>query len=108
MFCRASLHPYPLHRESVSGRHSATFVAAVARSLHAGGDRFFHHPPAVFGQAQEAHQVYEGGGEIELAAKLAGGVVEGERVVVVVKAFPWKTSAFIQTCHPISKSPFYW
>lgn len=74
--------------ESVSGRHSATFVAAVACSLHAGGDRFFHHPPAVFGQAQEAHQVYEGGGEIELAAKLAGGVVKGECVVVVVKAFP--------------------
>lgn len=69
---------------------SATFVAAVARSLHASNDRFLRHPLGVLGQTQVAHGVYKGSGEIELAAKLARGVVEGERVMVVVEAFPWK------------------
>lgn len=67
---------------------SATLVAAVACSLYASSNRFLQHPLAVLGQTQEAHGVYKGGGEIELAAELAGGVVEGECVMVVVEAFP--------------------
>lgn len=94
---------YPLLR-SVSVRHiaigfrvcrwcgSATFVGAVARSLSASPDRFLLDPPQVRSQTQEAHGVYEGGGEVELAAELTGGVVEGEGVMVVVEAFTWKQS----------------
>lgn len=46
-------------------------------------------PLAVLGQAQAAHEVDEAGGEVQLAAKLAGGVVVGEGVVVVVESFTW-------------------
>lgn len=67
---------------------SATFVAAVARSLDARRDDFLRHLFGVLGQSEEAHGVYEGGGDVQLAAKLTGGVVEGECVVVVVEAFP--------------------
>lgn len=67
---------------------SATFVAAITRSLNASNDQFLRNPLAVLGQAQEAHEVYKGSGEIELAAKLTGGVVKGECVMVVVEAFP--------------------
>lgn len=66
---------------------SATLVAAVAAALHARTDHLLRHLLAVFGQTQEAHEVYEGGGEVELGAELAGGVVEGKRVMVVVEAF---------------------
>ena len=69
---------------------SATFVAVVARSLHASHDNFLRHPLDVPGETHEAHEVYEGGGEVELAAELTCGVVEGERVVVVVEAFAWE------------------
>lgn len=44
------------------------------------------HSLAVFGQAQEAHEVDETSGKVQLAAKLAGSIVIGERVVVVVKS----------------------
>lgn len=67
---------------------SATFVAAVTCSLYASPDCFLQHPFAVLGQTQEAHAVYKGSGEIELEAKLTGGVVKGECVMVVVEAFP--------------------
>ncbi len=30
------------------------------------------------------------GGQVEFAAELAGGVVEGKRVVVVMEAFTWE------------------
>ena len=63
-------------------------MAAVARSLHAGKDHFFGNLLAIRGQTQEAHEVNEGSGEIELVAKLTAGIVKGECVVVVVVAFP--------------------
>lgn len=68
---------------------SATFVAAVTRPLHAGEDGVLQHPLAIPRQTQEAHKVYEGSGEVELASKLTGGVVKGECMMVVVKAFSY-------------------
>lgn len=89
------IHPHPVPPPAATAKPfswlglcpSATFVAAVARPLHAGEDGILRHPLAVSGQTQEAHEVYEGSGEVQLAAKLTGGVVEGECVMVVVKAF---------------------
>lgn len=69
---------------------SATFVAAVTRPLHAGEDGVLRHPLAISRQTQEAHKVYEGSGEVELASKLTGGIVKGECVMVVVKAFSYQ------------------
>lgn len=66
---------------------SATFVADVACSLNASSDDILRHSLAVRGQTQEAHEVYEGCGEVELAAELTSGIVEGEGVMVVVEAF---------------------
>ena len=71
---------------------SATSDAAVTRPQNASGDDLLGHPLAVLGQTQEAHGVYEGSGEIELAAELAGGVVVGECVMVVVETFPCNTN----------------
>lgn len=65
-------------------------MAAVTGSLGAGRDEVAGHPLAVLGQAQEAHEVYEGGGDVQLHAELTGGVVEGKGVVVVVEALTWK------------------
>lgn len=76
--------------EFLSRCDSATFVAAVTRPLFACNYHFLWHPLTVRGQTQEAHKVYKGSGEIELTAKLTGGVVKGECVMVVVEAFPWK------------------
>lgn len=67
---------------------STTFVAAITRAPYASTDRFLRRHPAVLGQPQEAHEVYEGRGEIKLAAKFTGGIVKGECVMVVVEAFP--------------------
>lgn len=70
---------------AVSSVILATAVAAVSGTLHASQDHIAGHPLAVLGQTQEAHQVDETCGEVELAAKLAGGVVVGKGVVIVVK-----------------------
>lgn len=67
----------------------ATAVAPVARALYPGLHCLMGDPLAVFGQTQAAHEVDEAGGEVQLAAKLTGGVVEGEGVVVVVESFTW-------------------
>lgn len=48
------------------------------------------HSLAVLGQAQEAHGVDETRGKVQLAAKLAGCIVKGERVVVVVESLTCK------------------
>lgn len=66
---------------------SATFVAAITRSLYTSSYRFLLNPLAVLGQAQKAHGIDEGGGEVELTAKFTGGIVEGECVMVVMEAF---------------------
>lgn len=81
------LQSHPFFLASCS---SATFVAAVTRPLHAGADGVLRHPLAISRQTQEAHKVYEGSGEVELASKLTGGIVKGECVMVVVKAFSYQ------------------
>lgn len=67
----------------------ATAVAPVARALYPRLHCLARDPLAVLGQAQAAHEVDEAGGKVQLAAKLAGGVVVGEGVVVVVESFTW-------------------
>lgn len=89
-FCPGLTLCHPLGGELATAGDSATLVAAVPRSLDATVDHLLRRLPEVRGQAQEAHEVDEGRGEIELDAELAGGVVEGERVMVVVEAFAWK------------------
>lgn len=64
-------------------------MASVPCALYPRQDRLAGDPLAVLGQAQEAHEVDETGGEVKLAAELAGGVVVGERVVVVVESLTW-------------------
>lgn len=64
-------------------------MASVSGALYPGQDHLAGHPLAVLGQAQEAHEVDEAGGEVQLAAVLAGGVVVRERMVVVVKSLAW-------------------
>ena len=49
------------------------------------------HSLAILGQAQEAHEVDETSGKVQLAAKLAGCIVIGKRVVVVMKSLTCKT-----------------
>ena len=61
-------------------------MASVAGALYSGEDRLVGHSLAVLGQAQEAHEVDETRGNVQLAAKLAGCIVKGERVVVVVES----------------------
>lgn len=68
----------------------ATAVAPVSGALYSGHDRLVGHPLAVLRHAQVAHEVDEAGGEVQLAAELAGGVVVREGVVVVVESFTWK------------------
>lgn len=70
-----------------SPSYSATF-AAISRSLNASSDQVFGNLFSVSGQTEEAHKVDEGSGEVDLAAKLACGVVKGKCVMVVVEALP--------------------
>lgn len=64
----------------------ATPVASVSGALYPGQDHLVGHSLAVFGQAQVAHQVDEASGKVHLAAKLAGSIVIGERVVIIVES----------------------
>ena len=64
----------------------ATSNARVARALYPGLHYVPGGPLPVRRQAQEAHEVDEAGGEIQLHAVLARGVVVWERVVVVVES----------------------
>ncbi len=68
----------------------ATPVASVAGALYPGHDRLVWHSLAVLRQAQVAHEVDETRGKVQLAAKLAGCIVIGERVVVIVESLAWK------------------
>lgn len=68
----------------------ATPVTSISSALHPGQDQLVGRSLAVLGQAEEAHKVDETSGKVQLAAKLAGCIVIGERVVVVVKSFPCK------------------
>lgn len=74
-------------------RPLAAPVAAVSGALDSSEDRLSGHALGVAGQAQETHEVDETGGQIELPAVLTGGVVEGERMVVIMEAFTWEMKA---------------
>lgn len=65
-------------------------MASVSGALYSGHDHLVGHPLAVLGQAHETHEVDETSGKVQLAAKLAGCIVIGERVVVVVKSLTCK------------------
>lgn len=67
----------------------ATPVAAVTSALYSGHDHLVGHSLAVLGQAQEAHEVDETSGKVQLAAKLTGCIIIGECVVVIVKSFTY-------------------
>ena len=64
----------------------ATSNARVARALYPGLHGFPGGPLPVRRQAQEAHEVDETGGEVQLHAVLARGIVVWERVVIVVES----------------------
>lgn len=68
----------------------ATSVASISSALYPGQDHLTGDSLAVLGQAQEAHRVDETSGNVQLPAKLAGCIVIGECVMIVVKAFTCK------------------
>lgn len=68
---------------------SASLVAPVPSPNFPCQDRCLAYFLAVACQAEVAHEVNETCCEVPPPAVLAGGVVEGERVMVVVEAFPW-------------------
>ena len=63
-------------------------MAPITCSLGPSQGHVFGHLLAVPGQSQATHKVYEGSGEVQLETKLASAIVEGKRVMVVVKALP--------------------
>ncbi len=65
-------------------------VAAVSGALSSSEYGLFGHTLGISGQTKITHEVNETGGQIEFVAELAGGVVEGKRVVVVMEAFAWE------------------
>lgn len=71
--------------------HNSTFlatpVASISSTLYPSQDRLMWNFLAVLGQAQAAHKVDETSGNIQLPAELAGCIVIGESVMIVVKAF---------------------
>ncbi len=62
-------------------------MAAVSGALSSSEHSLFGHTLGISGQTKITHGVKETGGQVEFAAELAGGVVEGKRVVVVMEAF---------------------
>lgn len=68
----------------------ATSMASISRALYSGQDYFMGHSLTVLCQAQEAHEVDETSGKVQLAAKLTCCIVIGKRVVIVVKSLTWK------------------
>lgn len=62
-------------------------MASIASALYSAQDHLTGDFLAVPGQAQEAHEVDETSGNVQLPAKLAGCIVKGERVMIVVKSF---------------------
>lgn len=68
-------------------RNSATLVTSISSPHFPSQDHLLGDLLAIAGQPQEAHEVNEGCGWVEAPAKLTGGVIIGEGVVVVVEAF---------------------
>lgn len=60
-------------------------MAPITGALYPAVDQLTGHSLWVGRQAQEAHQVDETGGEVHFAAELAGRIVVGKCVVVIVE-----------------------
>lgn len=80
----------------------ATAVTSVSGALYPRLDNLTGHPLAILSQAQKAHEVDEAGGEVQLAAVLAGGIVVGESVVVVVKSLTWTSQRNRKLCFSLN------
>lgn len=65
-------------------------MASISSALYSSQDQLAGHSLAVLGQAQVAHEVDETCGKVQLATKLAGCVVIGERVVIIVEPLTCK------------------
>lgn len=70
--------------------------AAIPSPFLARLDHLLRSLLSVGDQPQPEHEVNEPGGGVELQAQLAGGVVEGEGVVVVVETLTWETERELQ------------
>lgn len=68
----------------------ATPVASVSGALYSAHDDLTGHFLAVRCQAQKAHEVNETSSNVQLAAKLAGCIVIGEAVVIIVESLTCK------------------
>lgn len=75
-------------------RHSSS--AAISSPFLARLDHLLRSLLSVGDQPQPEHEVNEPGGGVELQAQLAGGVVKGEGVVVVVETLTWETERELQ------------
>lgn len=74
--------------------HNATIltipVASISSALYSGHDQLVGHSLAVLRQAEVTHEVDETSGKVQLATKLAGCIVIGERVVIIVESLTCK------------------
>lgn len=68
----------------------ATPVASISSALYPSQNHLMGDSLAVLGQAKEAHKVDETSGNVQLPAELAGCIIIGERVMIVVKPFTCK------------------
>lgn len=64
----------------------AALVTFVSGALNPRHHHLFGHTLPLTRQAQKTHQVDEAGGQVDLPAVLAGGVVVWKRVVVIMEA----------------------
>lgn len=65
-------------------------MTAVSGALNPCHHHLFRHTLALTRQTQKKHEVNEAGGQVDLAAVLAGGVVVWKRVVVIMEALTLK------------------
>lgn len=76
----------------------SAIVAPIASPSFPSQDGLLGDLLAIAGQPQEAHEIDEGRGEVVVPAELAGGVIVGEGVVVIVEAFAWNGRAGTRHC----------
>lgn len=65
-------------------------MASISSALSSGHDQLVGHSLAVLRQAEIAHEVDETSGKVQLATKLAGCIVIGEGVVIIVESLTCK------------------
>lgn len=75
----------------IKWRRLAASVTAVSGALNPCEHQLLGHTLTVTGQTQQTHQVNEAGGQVDLPAVLAGGVVVWKRVVVIMVALTYCT-----------------